>query len=69
MDNKIIVNFCPTGMVPTKATTPFVPTEPNEIIDQIHQAYEIGITMVRLHARDKMKFNAIKKTISRFLKV
>jgi len=50
--NKIIVNFCPTGMIPTKNTTSYVPISPTEIIEQTHEAYELGITIVHLHARD-----------------
>ncbi len=40
-------------MVPTKAITPYVPVTPQEIIEQTHQAYEMGITMAHLHARDE----------------
>jgi len=49
---KIIINFCPTGMVPMKSVTPYVPITPQEIIEQTHHAYEIGITIVHLHARN-----------------
>jgi len=51
MDKKIIVNFCPTGMIPTKDMTPFVPVTVDEIVEQTHQAYEAGITIAHLHAR------------------
>lgn len=51
--DKIIVNFCPTGMVPTKGTTPHVPISPEEIVEQTHQAYELGITIAHLHAREE----------------
>jgi 3-keto-5-aminohexanoate cleavage enzyme len=47
----LIINFAPTGIVPTKEMTPFVPITPDEIIEQVHEAYEIGITMVHVHAR------------------
>ncbi len=47
------INFCPTGMVPTKAMTPHVPISVSEIIEEVHQAYEIGITIAHLHARDE----------------
>lgn len=50
----MIVNFCPTGMVPTKAMTPYVPIEPSEIVDQVLAACERGITIVHLHARDEL---------------
>lgn len=49
----LIVNFTPTGMVPTKAMTPHVPVAVGEIVDQVQQALEIGITVVHLHARDE----------------
>lgn len=51
--NKIIINFCPTGMIPTRDLTPFVPVSPSEIIEQTHQAYELGITIAHLHARNE----------------
>ncbi|EOZ95701.1 hypothetical protein A33Q_3063 [Indibacter alkaliphilus LW1] len=51
MNSKIIINFCPTGMVPTKQTTANVPISPQEIIEQTHEAYELGITIAHLHAR------------------
>ncbi len=49
---KTVINFCPTGMVPTKSMTPHVPVSPSEIVEQTHQAYEIGITIAHLHARN-----------------
>lgn len=51
--DKTIINFCPTGMVPLKAQNPYVPIQPNEIIEQVHEAWEIGITIVHLHAREE----------------
>jgi uncharacterized protein (DUF849 family) len=48
----LIVNFCPTGMIPTKAMTPHVPITPAEVIDQACQALERGVAIVHLHARD-----------------
>jgi 3-keto-5-aminohexanoate cleavage enzyme len=48
----LIVNFAPTGMIPTKDMTSHVPVTIEEILDDIRKAVEIGITMVHLHARD-----------------
>ncbi len=48
----LIVNFCPTGMIPTKAMTPHVPVAPAEVIDQACAALERGVAIVHLHARD-----------------
>jgi len=52
MREKLIINFAPTGMIPTKEMTPCVPVTVSEIIEDVHEAWEIGITMVHLHARD-----------------
>jgi len=49
----LIINFTPTGMIPTKEMTPNVPTSINEIVEDVHEAWEIGITVVHLHARDE----------------
>lgn len=49
----LIVNFTPTGMIPTKEMTPHVPVAVAEIVEDVHRAVEIGITMVHLHARDE----------------
>lgn len=38
-------------MIPTKDINQSIPITPEEIIEQTHQAYEIGITIVHLHAR------------------
>ena len=48
----LIVNFTPTGMIPTKEMTPHVPIAVAEIVEDIHRAVDIGITTVHLHARD-----------------
>jgi len=50
--SELIVNFCPTGMVPTKSMTPHVPITPAEVIDDACRALELGIAVVHLHARD-----------------
>lgn len=51
--DQTIINFTPNGMIPTKKMTPYVPMSVNEIIEELHQAYEIGITMAHVHARDE----------------
>ena len=48
-----IVNFAPTGMIPTKKMTPSVPVTIDKIVEQVLEAAQIGITMVHLHARDE----------------
>jgi len=49
----LIINFTPTGMIPTKEMTPHVPITVQEVVENVHEAVEIGITMVHIHARDK----------------
>jgi uncharacterized protein (DUF849 family) len=49
---ELIVNFCPTGMIPTKPMTPHVPITPAEVIDDACRALELGVAIVHLHARE-----------------
>jgi uncharacterized protein (DUF849 family) len=51
-NERFILNFTPTGMIPTKAMTPYVPIKPREIIEQVLEVAELGVNMVHLHARD-----------------
>ena len=50
MSNKII-NFTPTGTQPTKDNS-YAPLLPAKIIEEVHEAYEYGITLTHIHARD-----------------
>lgn len=65
LEKKIIINFCPTGMVPQKDQTPNVPISPQEIIEQTHEAYEVGITIAHLHARDEDGTPTYRKNVYR----
>ena len=51
--HKLIINFTPTGMIPTKEMTPHVPLSPQEIIKEVLEARQFGISMVHLHARNQ----------------
>jgi len=53
LDIHFPLSFCPTGMVPTSADSPHVPLSPSEIVSQVVEVCEIGITSVHLHARDE----------------
>ena len=60
--NKII-NFTPTGTQTTRQNS-FAPLTPSEIIDSVHEANEIGISIVHLHARDEVTLeNTYKKEV------
>jgi 3-keto-5-aminohexanoate cleavage enzyme len=52
MTDKLIIDFTPTGMIPTKKLTPHVPVSVSEIVEDVHHACELGITKVHIHARD-----------------
>jgi uncharacterized protein (DUF849 family) len=56
MNGKKIINFTPTGTQPTKqnSNAPFSPTK---ILEEVHFAFELGITLVHLHARDENFLN------------
>lgn len=47
----LAVNFCPTGMVPRRWDSPHVPISVSEIVESVHEASGIGITIAHLHAR------------------
>ena len=49
----LIINFTPTGMIPTKKMTRHVPISVSEIVEDAHEAFELGITMIHLHARNE----------------
>ncbi|MHC4501206.1 MAG: beta-keto acid cleavage family enzyme [Planctomycetota bacterium] len=51
-NKKFILNFTPTGMIPTKDMSPKVPIAPAEIVDQVLEVSELGVNMVHLHARE-----------------
>ncbi len=53
MTTPLIINFTPTGMIPTRQMTSVVPVTVSEIIEDVREAVGIGITMVHLHARDE----------------
>ena len=60
---KKIINFTPTGTQPTRENS-FAPLLPNEIIETVHQANEIGISIVHIHARDESTLkNTYKKEV------
>jgi len=58
---KKIINFTPTGTQTTRDNS-LAPLTPNEIIETVHEANEVGISIVHLHARDEVTLkNTYKK--------
>jgi len=50
--NRFILNFAPTGIVPTKELNPYTPITLKEIVSEAIEAYNLGASIVHLHARD-----------------
>jgi 3-keto-5-aminohexanoate cleavage enzyme len=53
---KKVINFTPTGTQPTRENS-YAPLLPNEIVEVVHEANELGISTVHLHARDEETLN------------
>lgn len=48
----LIINSCPTGMIPRKTLTPHVPISADEIIEDAIKVYDAGASIIHIHARD-----------------
>ena len=51
--DKLIIKLAPTGMIPTKNDTLYVPITAKEIIKDTCDAYRLGASIVHVHARDE----------------
>jgi len=60
---KLIINFTPTGMIPTKDITPHVPVTPDEIARDVLNAVELGASMIHIHARDEKGVPTYKREV------
>lgn len=52
MTDELIINLCPTGMVPTRADTPHVPLTPQEVAADVRRCADAGASIVHIHPRD-----------------
>jgi len=59
----LIINLCPTGMIPTKQMTAHVPIYPKEIISTAVRCAELGARIVHIHPRNKEGKPTWKKEI------
>jgi len=50
--NKVIITVAPTGSIPSRKETPYLPVTPDEIAEETQRSYEAGASIVHLHARD-----------------
>jgi 3-keto-5-aminohexanoate cleavage enzyme len=53
MSDELIVNLCPTGMVPMRADTPHVPLTPEEVAADVRRCRDAGAAIVHVHPRDE----------------
>lgn len=60
---KLIITLAPTGMIPTKTETPYVPLTPEEIANDTYEAYKLGASVVHVHARDETGKPTHKKKV------
>jgi 3-keto-5-aminohexanoate cleavage enzyme len=52
MSDELIINLCPTGMVPTRAETPHVPLTPEEVAADARRCADLGASIIHVHPRD-----------------
>ena len=48
---KVIVTIAPTGGMASKEQSPHIPTQPQEIADDVKRCYDAGAAVVAVHAR------------------
>ena len=62
MIGKKIINFTPTGTQPTRQNSN-APLSPSEIVEEVHFAFELGVSVVHLHAKDEQELNTWRPDI------
>ena len=50
-ERKVIVTIAPTGGMAGKDMNPHIPTQPDEIADDVYRCYDAGASIVAVHAR------------------
>jgi 3-keto-5-aminohexanoate cleavage enzyme len=63
MVGPLIIKLAPTGMIPTRNETPYVPITPDEVARDTYKAYKLGVSVVHVHARDEQGQPTYKKEI------
>src|ERR1700688_1210409 len=49
----VVITVAPTGPIASKADNPELPTQPEEIAEEVHQAYLAGASVAHIHLRDR----------------
>jgi len=52
MGRKVIITVAPTGSIPTRKDNPHLPITADEVAEETRRAYEVGASVVHLHARN-----------------
>ena len=50
--DKVIITVAPTGSIPTRQDSPYLPVTPEEIAEETRRSCEAGAAVVHLHGRD-----------------
>ncbi len=51
--DKLIITVCPSGSFMTRQHNPSMPTQPDEIADEVYRAWNEGASIAHIHARDQ----------------
>jgi 3-keto-5-aminohexanoate cleavage enzyme len=70
---KLIITVAPTGSVPRKRDTPYVPVTPDEIAEAAYRCEQAGASCVHVHCRDQNEdptsdFQAFREAVEKIRK-
>jgi 3-keto-5-aminohexanoate cleavage enzyme len=70
---KLIITVAPTGSVPRKKDTTYVPVTPDEIAETAYLCEQEGASVIHVHCRDKSEnptsdYNVFKETVDKIRK-
>ena len=70
---KLIITVAPTGSVPQKKDTTYVPVTPDEIAETAYSCEQEGASVIHLHCRDESEnptsdYDAFKETVNKIRK-
>lgn len=63
LKNKRIITVATTGAWPTKKNNPTLPTQPDEIVEQIYQCWKLGAAIAHVHIRDEQDGDSLDPKI------
>lgn len=71
--DRLVITVAPTGSVPRKIDTPYVPVTPDEIAETAYLCEQEGASVIHVHCRDENEnptsnYDVFKKTVERVRK-